>query len=132
KSIILLSGSMGAGKTQLTQFLVEALGGTETASPSFAIHNSYTTTRMTIEHLDLFRLENADDLESTGFWDIFLGDDAVVVIEWSDKLADFGLEKNLPASWKKIEISIQVVTSGKDAGTTLDQSERKLKITPPL
>src|SRR5262245_18710039 len=104
KSVVLLSGPMGAGKTQLTQFLVEALGGRETASPSFAIHNSYEAAAISVEHFDLFRLVDVDDLESTGFWDVFQESNRIAVIEWSDKLAEFGIDRGLPKDWRRFEI----------------------------
>ncbi len=95
---------MGAGKTQFTKFLIESLGSTEAVSPSFAIHHSYETSVRDIHHLDLFRLESADDLESTGFWDIFCADDAWVIIEWAEKLDEFGLRNQLPKSWPQIKL----------------------------
>lgn len=106
RALILLDGPMGAGKTQVTQFLVEALGGQGSASPSFAIHHSYETPRGPVEHFDLFRLKNEDDLESTGFWDFFRASQGVIVIEWFARLKEFGLEKQLPRTWPRIEITI--------------------------
>jgi tRNA threonylcarbamoyladenosine biosynthesis protein TsaE len=99
RALLLLDGPMGAGKTQFSKFLVEALGSSETVSPSFAIHNSYAGRDRTIEHFDLFRLESEEDLESTGFWDFFRAKEGLVIIEWSEKLDDFGLRQQLPRSW---------------------------------
>lgn len=106
--LILLDGPMGAGKTQFTKFVLESLGSSETVSPSFAIHNSYETTRGVVHHLDLFRLENADDLESTGFWDLFEAAESWIIIEWAEKLEDFGLRDQLPKSWKQMRLRITV------------------------
>jgi tRNA threonylcarbamoyladenosine biosynthesis protein TsaE len=110
--IVMLDGPMGAGKTQFTKFFLEALGSHETVSPSFAVHNSYETSRGLVHHFDLFRLENADDLESTGFWDLFLDQTAWVVIEWSEKLEQFGLRGSLPMSWKQVHLQIDVDANG--------------------
>lgn len=107
RALILLDGPMGAGKTQATRFLVEALGGDEGASPSFAIHHSYATPRGPVEHFDLFRLRNEDDLESTGFWDFFRAREGVIVIEWFARLKEFGLERQLPRTWPRYEITIE-------------------------
>lgn len=101
--ILLLDGPMGAGKTQFTKYLLEAMGSHDAVSPSFAIHNSYETARGEVHHFDLFRLESEDDLESTGFWDLFAGE-AWLVIEWSEKLDEFGLRDALPA-WPTIHLT---------------------------
>ncbi|HVK62767.1 MAG TPA: tRNA (adenosine(37)-N6)-threonylcarbamoyltransferase complex ATPase subunit type 1 TsaE [Bdellovibrionales bacterium] len=121
KTILNLSGPMGAGKTQLTQFIVEALGGAETASPSFAIHNSYAVNGFTVEHFDLFRIESVDDLESTGFWDVFSNSNGLIIIEWSNKLDEFGVDGALPRSWRRIDIELSV-----------DGNQRWASIKPPL
>lgn len=111
--LLLLDGPMGAGKTQFTKFLLEALGSHETVSPSFAIHHSYETGRGLVHHFDLFRLENADDLESTGFWDLF-DLEAWIVIEWAEKLNEFNLRSALPKRWPKVEMIFK--TDPADAG----------------
>lgn len=106
-TLLLLEGEMGAGKTQFTTFLVEALGGHETASPSFAIHNSYEVARGYVEHFDLFRITDVADLESTGFWDVF-ETEGVVVIEWAERLAEFGVIHQLPATWLKRTLRFEI------------------------
>ncbi len=113
RALILLSGPMAAGKTQFTKFLIEAMGqGPDSSdevarSPSFALHHSYLTARGSVEHFDLFRLENADDLESIGFWDFFRDREGVIVIEWCERLREFGLEGSLPLNWPRIKIAIE-------------------------
>jgi tRNA threonylcarbamoyladenosine biosynthesis protein TsaE len=110
-TLLLLEGEMGAGKTQFTTFLVEALGGNETASPSFAIHNSYLVARGTVEHFDLFRVDDVNDLESTGFWDVF-ETDSCVVIEWSERLVQFGVSHQLPVAWRKRTLRFVIEPDG--------------------
>ena len=114
RHLLLLDGPMGAGKTELTRALAEALGSTETCSPSFAIHYAYPRPgdKGEIHHLDLFRMESADDLESTGFWDLFSLPKGIVIVEWSDKLADFGLKDQLPRSWPRTHVRIEVPNPG--------------------
>ncbi|RYZ65510.1 MAG: tRNA (adenosine(37)-N6)-threonylcarbamoyltransferase complex ATPase subunit type 1 TsaE, partial [Proteobacteria bacterium] len=107
KAIVLLHGPMGVGKTQFIKFLLEELGSGETVSPSFSLHNTYSTQAGDVDHLDLFRLETADDLESTGFWDLFEAAKGLVLIEWSERLVDFGLMSALPRTWKKISVSFK-------------------------
>lgn len=124
RALILLDGPMGAGKTQVTQFLVAALGGDEGASPSFAIHHSYATARGSIEHFDLFRLRNEDDLESTGFWDFFRARNGIVVIEWASRLEEFGLTKQVPVQWPRWQISIEPGSAPEERVVKIESTER--------
>ena len=67
--VIAFTGGMGAGKTAFTRGLVEGLGGGDVvSSPTFALVNEYSA-RLTVEHFDMYRLDNCDDLYSTGFFD---------------------------------------------------------------
>lgn len=122
--LLLLDGPMGAGKTELTRELLRALGSQETCSPSFAIHNSYRAGDETpVEHFDLFRLESADDLESTGFWDCFDSSRSLIIIEWASRLNEFGLQKQLPLTWPRISLTIDFVM-GADAEARMIQISR--------
>lgn len=100
--LVLLNGEMGAGKTQLVKWFTEALGGSAASSPTFAIHQSYEASLGPIEHVDLYRLENAADLESTGFWDLFKEPNALIFVEWAERIAP-GL---WPEDFRKIVIEI--------------------------
>lgn len=103
RSLLLLEGPVGAGKTELVKALTSCLGITETASPSFAIHHHYENRDVSMDHVDLYRLEGEDDLESTGFWDLFGAKKGLVVIEWSDRLN----QDLLPLNWHKIKVEIE-------------------------
>jgi tRNA threonylcarbamoyladenosine biosynthesis protein TsaE len=87
-ALILLDGEMGAGKTQLVKWFVEGLGGKGASSPTFAVHQSYEAPSGAIDHVDLYRMESAADLESTGFWDLFHAPKALVFVEWAGRLSD--------------------------------------------
>ena len=103
--IVLLEGPLGAGKTQMIRFMVEALGVKEQgiSSPAFSLINVYKNSKdRDIYHLDLFRLNTPEELESTGFWDIF-SSPSIVFIEWADKLQ----KKELPFDWKKLSLKFQ-------------------------
>jgi tRNA threonylcarbamoyladenosine biosynthesis protein TsaE len=83
--IIALSGDLGAGKTQLVKGLARGLGITSRVnSPSFTLVNVYTGGRLTLFHLDLYRLETKEQILSAGIED-YLQPDGVAVIEWAER-----------------------------------------------
>ncbi len=109
RTLLLLEGPMGAGKTELVKVLAKSLGAIEVASPSFAIHHQYKNSagHLVMDHLDLYRLEDEDDLESTGFWDLFVQKNGLIAIEWSDRLN----QDLLPMNWYKIKIEIKMTSN---------------------
>lgn len=111
RELILLSGDLGAGKTYFVTELVKSLGGRQAASPSFAIHNHYKTPKHEIDHLDLYRLESIEDLESTGFWDLFAKESGVIVVEWADKLNS----EELSLLWPIWEIKIEYLNEDRQS-----------------
>ena len=81
--IILLNGDLGAGKTTFTKGLARALEiDGEVTSPTFTIMNVYEDGRLRLNHLDMYRIENEDELYELGVEDA-MTDDAVTVIEWN-------------------------------------------------
>ncbi|HEY8269900.1 MAG TPA: tRNA (adenosine(37)-N6)-threonylcarbamoyltransferase complex ATPase subunit type 1 TsaE [Pseudobdellovibrionaceae bacterium] len=115
RTLLLLEGPVGAGKTELVKTLTQSLGIQETASPSFAIHHHYENRDVSMEHVDLYRLESEDDLESTGFWDLFGVKKGLIVIEWSDRLD----QDLLPMNWSKIKIQIENLASPNERQVTV-------------
>ena len=104
KTLILLFGELGVGKTFFVGKLMEAMGGEKSLSPTYSLINHYQTGVFeNIYHVDLYRLKDDEDLESTGFWDLFWDPKALIVIEWAQRL-NFSY---LPLDWKKIQIHIQ-------------------------
>ena len=81
--VILLEGELGAGKTTFTKGLAKALGvKEEVTSPTFTILNVYDDGALKLNHLDMYRVESADELAELGIEECF-ADDAVTVIEWN-------------------------------------------------
>ena len=82
--VFLLAGVLGTGKTCLTQGILWGLGLDEYArSPTFVLVAEYRA-RLTLYHLDLYRLDNVDEMEVLGL-DEYLYGDGVCVVEWADK-----------------------------------------------
>src|SRR5512138_3118304 len=83
--VIGLSGDLGAGKTQLVKGLARGLGiAARVHSPTFTLVNSYAGGRLLLYHLDLYRLENAQQILQAGLEE-FLYTEGVTVVEWAER-----------------------------------------------
>ena len=80
--VVLLVGDLGAGKTTLIRGACRALGVTgPVTSPTFTIGQRYEGGRLSVSHLDLYRLQSLED-EDPALLDDYLGPDAVAFVEW--------------------------------------------------
>ena len=87
-SIVLFSGEMGAGKTAFVRGALQAYGNSAfVSSPTFALVNDYGGSPH-IYHFDMYRVQDADDLYSTGFFD-YVREDSILFIEWSENIRSF-------------------------------------------
>ncbi len=105
--VIVLSGDLCAGKTLFVQGVASALGVTSNVtSPTFGILQSYDEGRITMHHLDLYRLEEPSDLDDVDYHALVNGDgDGAVFVEWGDKFPD-----ELPCDY--LEVTIEAVRTG--------------------
>ncbi|HXP63041.1 MAG TPA: tRNA (adenosine(37)-N6)-threonylcarbamoyltransferase complex ATPase subunit type 1 TsaE [Dongiaceae bacterium] len=86
--VIGLCGDLGAGKTQLVKGLARGLGITaRVQSPTFALVNIYAGGRLTLFHLDLYRLDTPEQVFAAGLGE-YLEPEGVTVIEWAEKLGE--------------------------------------------
>ena len=84
--VITLSGPLGVGKTALARGFIAALGHEgEVPSPSFAIVQPYEELAPPVWHVDLYRLEDASEIEELG---MDAASDAVLLIEWPERAAE--------------------------------------------
>ncbi len=84
--VFLLTGPLGAGKTCLTQGIAWGLGVQGyTRSPTFVIMTRYVG-RLTLHHVDLFRIDGYDEAWDLGLDEYLSGPD-VCVVEWADRAA---------------------------------------------
>ena len=83
--VIGLSGELGAGKTQFVKGLARGLGIAERVrSPTFALVNIYAGGRLTLFHLDLYRLDTPAQIAAAGLEE-YLQPEGVTVIEWAER-----------------------------------------------
>lgn len=87
-TVIALEGDLGAGKTHFTQGLARGLGvGEAVTSPTFNVMSVYDQGRLPLYHFDLYRLEDALELEGIAFYD-YVEADGVSCIEWAAKFPE--------------------------------------------
>lgn len=92
--ILLLSGTLGAGKTVFVKGLASALGldPDEVSSPSFTLVNRHAGGRLLLYHLDLYRLDEGPSAAHAVDLDELLSDErAVIAIEWGERMGRYPL-----------------------------------------
>ena len=86
--VLVLSGDLGAGKTCLTGGVARGLGdSSRVTSPTFTIMCVHDGGRIPLYHFDLYRLEDAVQLDDVGIFDLLEADGACLV-EWGDLFID--------------------------------------------
>ncbi len=84
--VIGLTGELGAGKTTLVQGIARGLGLTgRVTSPSFALVNIHDQGRLPLFHLDLYRLENPEQVIAAGLEEYLDHPRGVTVVEWIER-----------------------------------------------
>ena len=113
--LVLLSGDLGSGKTTLTKGIVSGLGAAreeDVTSPTFTLVHVFHN-HAKIYHVDLYRIENFQSLESLGLEDA-LAEPAILIIEWSERFS-------LRSDWPRLRIHLE----------HLDGDSRRITITEP-
>lgn len=84
--VVLLEGTLAAGKTTFAGFVADALGvGEPVASPTYTIAHTYISNSVPILHMDVYRLSGIDEYKDLGFEDEF--EHHLTIIEWGQKVA---------------------------------------------
>ena len=114
--IITLQGSLGSGKTTFIQGLAVGLGiKKRILSPTFVFIRQYQLERGNkFYHVDLYRLDSEQEVESIGLSDILEDKDAIIAIEWPEKIKNLLPEGTIEIKFK-----------------TLGQSKREILILHP-
>jgi tRNA threonylcarbamoyladenosine biosynthesis protein TsaE len=112
RAVVLLIGNLGAGKTTLAKGIISGLRAAEpedVTSPTFTLIHEYGEGRA--YHIDLYRLDRAEQVATLGLDEIF-DREAVVLIEWGERFPQL-----LPAD--RIEIRIE----------PLNEDSRRIEVT---
>ncbi len=105
--VIALRGGLGAGKTTLARALIETLLGRETdvPSPTYTLVQTYEGPAFPIFHMDLYRLEQPDDVFELG-WDET--QNGLALIEWPERAGS-----HLP-SWR-LDLTLEILGDSREA-----------------
>lgn len=113
--VILLAGDLGAGKTVFVQGLAHALGVRErVTSPTFVLSRQYEGD-LPVVHIDVYRLDHVQEVIDIGLAEL-VDDDAVVLIEWGDVVAQsvgpnyLGVRLEYPAATADGPVDDRVIT----------------------
>lgn len=87
--IIFLNGELGAGKTFFVRALIQSLGYPSLVkSPTYTLMETYDLAGYCICHLDLYRLQSANEILDIGLYDEF-EHAAIWLIEWPERAVNF-------------------------------------------
>ena len=88
---VLLEGPMGAGKTTLTRFLLQALGVVQPpeGSPTFAIAHEYDSPRGGVVHIDYYRIRSETEIDEAGIPSYYWERNLIVISEWLSSWPEF-------------------------------------------
>ena len=83
---VAMFGDLGVGKTAFVRGVASVLAsGARVKSPTFTVVNEYHGDKLPLYHLDVYRIEDEDDLYSVGFYDYL--QKGVLIVEWSENIA---------------------------------------------
>ncbi len=86
RTVVLLRGGMGAGKTTLVSRIAARLGAEDTVtSPTFALVNQYEGTECRIFHFDFYRIDRIEEVFDLGYEEYFYSGD-LCLVEWPEKI----------------------------------------------
>jgi len=109
---IALNGELGAGKTTFVQGFAKGLGVSEKyyiTSPTYNLINEYPAGDLTLCHLDLYRLESEEELETIGFEDL-IDNTHIIIVEWPEILKHIAFKFDIEINLKFDEHYNRIIT----------------------
>jgi tRNA threonylcarbamoyladenosine biosynthesis protein TsaE len=116
--VLLLLGTFGVGKTTLVQGIARGLGiEDQVTSPSFVIANEYYG-RLPLYHVDLYRVEQMDDITLEALAEYF-GTDGLCVVEWP---------ASVPADLVQDAVQVELAVTGESTRRIgIDRAPERLR-----
>lgn len=111
KTVIALTGDLGAGKTVWVQGLARGLSVPEddyVTSPTYTLINEYPG-RYTLFHIDLYRIDDPADIEELGLMDILYGN-GIVAVEWAERLRQYLPSERLDVRLTVLEDAVRKIS----------------------
>jgi len=106
RTVIALYGELGSGKTCFVKGVALALGIDQLiTSPTFTLVREYNGKRR-LNHIDLYRLRNPDDVLALGFEE-YLQADGITAIEWAERAGDLIPPDSISVSFEALPVPEQ-------------------------
>lgn len=102
--LVLLRGDLGAGKTTMVKGIAEAFDAAEqedVTSPTFTLVHEYRGPKVTVIHIDLYRIDTEKELATLGL-DDYMRDDTVLLIEWGEKFPRLVKEADVQIAFERM------------------------------
>lgn len=117
-NIFILKGNLGAGKTTLVQEICSLIETEDVVtSPTFSLINPYMTKKGPVFHMDMYRINDAEEAIDFGIEEYLWAKDQFCFIEWPEKI-----EALLPDKYVEINIELTEGHSREIELTTINQA----------
>ncbi len=96
-TVVLLCGDLGAGKTTLVKGIAEGFQAAlaeDVTSPTFTLIHEYRGAKVTLYHIDLYRIDTQRELDTLALDDL-ISPNSVLLIEWGEKFERFRKERDM-------------------------------------
>lgn len=100
--LVLLRGDLGAGKTTMVKGIAQAFDAADeedVTSPTFTLVHEYRGPKVTVIHIDLYRIDTERELATLGL-DDYMRENTVVLIEWGEKFPRLAKEADVQITFE--------------------------------
>ena len=112
--LVLLRGDLGAGKTTMVKGIAAAFDAAaqeDVTSPTFTLIHEYRGPKVTVYHIDLYRIETERELATLGIDELLRDEHSLVVIEWGEKFPKFVREGDVEVAIERLGESDRKITA---------------------
>ena len=102
RAYIAMRGEMGVGKTVFTRGFGSFFGIKGIKSPTYTIVNEHKGNGVTLYHFDLYRISDADDLESIGYHE-YVESNSYSIVEWSERVPEYIADDAITVTIRRVE-----------------------------